>query len=206
MPNHRINEFYRKQIHLWMEYRDLIDEMSDDEMPPIYGGPWIRIHGCPLRESGRYAELMVARGERAIGLKEIRDFTREVKSLVIVDPYFLSGEAKCATSIADEFEKSARLAGRWLEKVHIIHSSDVTKAIKKAIEERAEKSNVRLTFAATDEIHDRVWIADQANGMVVGTSLNGIGNRVAFLLPLPKEDLNAFWDFLVERDLLKAQP
>ncbi len=41
-------------------------------------------------------------------------------------------------------------------------------------------------------MHDRVWIKDGNRAKVVGTSFNGLGKKLAFILNLPESDLRAF--------------
>ncbi|TOM09059.1 hypothetical protein CGH83_22850 [Vibrio parahaemolyticus] len=52
--------------------------------------------------------------------------------------------------------------------------------------------NIKLTYIETNEIHDRVFIRDQDEAVLVGTSLGGYGNKLAFVLDLPNEDLENF--------------
>lgn len=117
-------------------------------------------------------------GERETGLKELRDFTSEAKSLIIVDRYIFSGKKENAEQIAKEFSRSARLAGKWLKQIHFVHDpSQTTQEIEKHVTQRLNDEDVRMTSAHVTEIHDRIWIADRKRAIVVGTSLNGIGKR-----------------------------
>jgi hypothetical protein len=43
-----------------------------------------------------------------------------------------------------------------------------------------------------EEIHDRVWLKDETDAVVVGTSFNGLGNKCAFLLNLEAADASSF--------------
>lgn len=68
--------------------------------------------------------------------------------------------------------------------------------IMEKISQFAKKKNICLANYETKEIHDRVWIKDKSRGWVVGTSFNGLGNKLAFLLDLPHDDLVKFLDEL----------
>lgn len=162
---------------------------------------------CALADTNEeHLQLLTAPGQRSLGLKELRDFTVDAKSLIIVDPYIFSGEQSSAKQISDELKKSARIGGRSLKRIHFIYDpAKVTIAIKNSVKELLASKSVRMTEAKTAELHDRVWITDRKRGIVVGTSLNGIGKRAAFLLPLPDPDLKALLEFLDQRKLSRAE-
>lgn len=124
---------------------------------------------------------------------------------MIIDPYIFSVEKEQAERFAKDLMESARVGGQWLEQIHFVHDPRHTRSgIKGCIEQRLKKKRIRMTDKPTTEIHDRVWIADRQRAIVVGTSLNGIGKRAAFLLPLPDCDLNALLDFLDQKALSRA--
>jgi hypothetical protein len=88
--------------------------------------------------------------------------------------------------------------------VHVIRDDRRdTKAVMTRIVRKARKYGVQLTQSSSQEFHDRVWIADCKQAVVVGTSFNGIGKRAAFILPLPWPDLHAILEFLYERGLAR---
>ena len=160
---------------------------------------------CEFASDGEVLRFLSVPGQRDIGLKELRDFTREAKSLMIIDPYIFSVEKEQAERFAKDLMESARVGGQWLEQIHFVHDPRHTRSgIKGCIEQRLKKKRIRMTDKPTTEIHDRVWIADRKRAIVVGTSLNGIGKRAAFLLPLPDCDLNALLDFLDQKALSRA--
>ena len=190
---------------LLTEYHDLLLDAERHEeiefLPPFFlpQDRIVYIEGhCPLsRESGNSMQLLTRPGERDEGLKELREFTREAESLIIVDPYFFSGKKELADKICDEFTKCSRANGKHLKNVHIVHNkNNETKTIQKKIQKTLTNFNVKFSEKSTTEIHDRVWIKDRKEGLVVGTSLGGIGNRAGFLLPLPKVDLTAILKYL----------
>lgn len=55
----------------------------------------------------------------------------------------------------------------------------------------------------TNLIHDRIWIKDRKEAIVVGTSLGSFGGtRLSFILSLPSYDLGALLEYLQENSLL----
>ncbi len=153
--------------------------------------------------SSSFLQVLVAPDDRMRGLRKIRDFTKDADKLMICDPYLFSGEKSDAKAIAEEFSRCARLNRK--PAVHVIHdAAHTTKAVRQAVKKIASDAGATLTILETDMIHDRVWIADRQRAVVVGTSFNGIGKRAAFILPLPKEDLDAILDFLDENKLSRG--
>lgn len=70
-------------------------------------------------------------------------------------------------------------------------NSELAQMFTKYCQERGAKIRLYLT----PNIHDRIWIKqDRQNSKacLVGTSLNGLCNRIAFILGLPKKDLDDF--------------
>ena len=135
---------------------------------------------------------------RKTGLKEIRDFTKDASELIIIDPYMFGGETESTTNYIDEFKKSTRIDGKSLSKVHIIYSSKHgnTSSIKSGIKNLASDNGCTISSFDTDKVHDRVWIKNQSEAIVVGTSFGGLGNRLCFILVLPDYDLQTLMDYL----------
>lgn len=137
---------------------------------------------------------------RNTGLKEIRDFTKDTKELIIIDPYIFGGTTDKASTYIEEFKRCSRIDNQSINKIHIIYSSrhGNTTAIKNGIKKLARDNNCILTSYDSDKIHDRIWIKDKTEAIVVGTSFGGIGNRLCFILDLPKYDLTNLLDYLSE--------
>jgi hypothetical protein len=56
--------------------------------------------------------------------------------------------------------------------------------------------------STTRDFHDRFWIADEAKGLLIGTSLNGIGRKYSVVDNLRDEDTKDIVDVLKSLDLL----
>ena len=59
-----------------------------------------------------------------------------------------------------------------------------------------------VTHARSDRYHDRFWLADQARGLFVGTSLTGLGRRYAIVDYLDSKDVTAIVEDLRAEGLL----
>ena len=109
-----------------------------------------------------------------------------VRDLFIIDPYFYSDDPDCValfekmmSALSDQLSSVTFFTnGRTANKSSTMHS-----ALK------AVAPNVSIKDVVTDEFHDRFWIdADNMAGIVMGTSLNGIGKKIALIDHLSKLD------------------
>jgi hypothetical protein len=108
-------------------------------------------------------------------LLEISERPRE---LLIVDPYFFHDN--------DNPAYPDRVDAVWAGVVESVDRVDVIArqtpaALTAAIEAKARARNARVTFNVhrSNEFHDRFWIVDRQRGILVGTSVNGLGNKYA---------------------------
>lgn len=108
------------------------------------------------------------------------------KRLIIIDPYFFSKSSK-----VDVDQLFSRLLGKVssnLEDICFITNgrkneakNDILSVIDRAI---------TVHHVTTDEFHDRYWIDPDSNkGIVMGTSLNGLGNKISLIDRLREEDV-----------------
>ena len=173
-------DLLRRHRELLIEYEKILENFPNDEnlseiLPTYPMFPLIIERRCAFAEhESSYIGFFMGPGERNIGLKELRDFTKDAKDLIIVDPYIFSGPRSVADEVAQDLVKSARIDGKKLKRIHIVYDqSNVTNAVKKSITNKIEANSVHLTIAHSEILHDRVWIADRARALAVGTSLNG---------------------------------
>lgn len=185
-------EKYAAVLNAWLAAPDIA---AESPVPPFPGPPWL-LAACPLiADQDGVAQLLVASGERAIGLRELRDFTNGAQRLIIIDPYFLVVEATMAESYVSEVAKTARFDE--IREIHIVYNDRcVTKKVLSKFKAAARAAGVRVSLRGTQSFHDRIWIADGNRAVAVGTSLNGLGTRAAFILRLPAEDLAYIQEFL----------
>ncbi len=144
--------------------------------------------------------------DRTTGLKTIREFTDGATRLTIIDPYIYHADRKDAQNYVTDLCSACRIPGnKQLRSVHIIHdAARTTKTVRTQIRKRFDTEGVGFSEAATSEIHDRVWIKDDQSAIVTGTSINGIGKRLSFLLDLPNEDLCQLKTFLSTKGLQRG--
>ncbi|RQR27537.1 hypothetical protein [Burkholderia sp. Bp9142] len=128
-----------------------------------------------------------------IHVDEIADIVLEfvkklngVKDLFIIDPYFYSDDPDCVAL----FGKMMSALSEQLSSVTFFTNG--SKASKRSPMHSVLKvvaPKVSIKDVVTDEFHDRFWI-DAANnvGIVMGTSLNGIGKKIALIDHLSKFD------------------
>jgi len=109
------------------------------------------------------------------------------EKILIIDPYFYSTDSK-----SDLFEKSIKAISSKVQEIilvtsprHVKNKADIDSKIKLLI------PNIILNNITTDDIHDRFWIGiDKKKGVVIGTSFNGIGKKLALVDRISESDVN----------------
>ena len=109
------------------------------------------------------------------------------EKILITDPYFYSTDSK-----SDLFEKSIKAISSKVQEIilvtssrHVKNKADIDSKIKLLI------PNIILNNITTDDIHDRFWIGiDKKKGVVIGTSFNGIGKKLALVDRISESDVN----------------
>jgi hypothetical protein len=81
--------------------------------------------------------------------------------------------------------------------LHIFHQGGM-KSHKyiRLFQDRINNYEIDLQIRVIHKVHDRIWVVDDNRGYLVGTSLNGFGKRLSFLVPLPNNDLEYFKEFV----------
>ena len=127
---------------------------------------------------------------RSQAVESLRGFIGDAEKITICDPYFFSATEK---DRAGYIEYIHDLIPLKCEKLEIYtNPNNIQEKMIISIENSLKK---KLRVYGTEGIHDRVWLADshsKRRGCVVGTSLNGIGKKISFILRLPKNDVNDF--------------
>jgi hypothetical protein len=110
-----------------------------------------------------------------------------VKDLLIIDPYFYSTDPSCL----DLFGKMIAEISQSLRTVTFITNgrADNRKApMHEAL--RRVTPTIQIRDVITDQFHDRFWIDPETRtGIVMGTSLNGIGKKIALIDHLSSSDV-----------------
>ena len=115
-------------------------------------------------------------------------------NLVIADPYFFSfsGPNKIFKNVKEYTEFVCDLIPIDISSLEVFHLPGPNNQVKLKIDRVLRSRNIKLRYTETNEIHDRVFIRDQFEAILVGTSLGGYGNKLAFVLDLPDVDLELF--------------
>ncbi len=102
-----------------------------------------------------------------------------VKHLLIIDAFFYDDKPECLLLL----EKIVRSMSSKLEKVTIItHGKRVS--MRPGIHDvfSTVVPGIQLNDVVTEDFHDRYWIdVENTKGVMVGTSLNGIGKKIAMI-------------------------
>jgi hypothetical protein len=151
----------------------------------------------------RVAPSMTREGAlpRATAIESLRSFVGNARKITICDPYLF------ATQRPDEaMDDLANILPRKFDQVELFvlpskqsklehplasGNPELAQMFTKYCRERGAKIRLYLT----PNIHDRIWIKQDgrnSKACLVGTSLNGLGNRISFILGLPKRDLDDF--------------
>ena len=166
-------------------------------------------HLLEMLVRGKVAPSIAREGPlpRTRAIESLRSFIGDARKITICDPYLFSSGSQNPEEI---FADLINILPRTLDQIELFvppskHSSaehplasgnsELAQMFTKYCKER--KAKIRLYL--TSNIHDRIWIKQDgrnSKACLVGTSLNGLGNKIAFILGLPKKDLADFEDEL----------
>lgn len=126
--------------------------------------------------------------------KHITTWLAGASRLTIVDPYFFSfsGPNKVFRTQAQYVEWLLEFIPKHTEQIEVFHLPGPNRRIYSAVATHCKKKNISLKTWETTEIHDRVLIRNDEEAKAVGTSFGGYGNKIAFVLDVPNEDLRMF--------------
>ena len=123
--------------------------------------------------------------------------------LIIVDPYFFARprNANYETMFCDLVKKYLP----DISDIIFITNTTVVTSVKNNIETGllALKSSLNIIHKTSSNYHDRYWISSsREKGMVMGTSLNGLGNKLALIDRLNTTDVRTIVDELITENLI----
>lgn len=153
---------------------------------------------CVLAEGNRADRVMHLvtglEGRQCEERKHITSWLSGASQLTVVDPYFFSfsGPNKVYRTQAQYVEAIVELLPKTLESIEVFHLPGPNRAIFSSFQKHCYKKSIVLRNWATTEVHDRVLIKSETEARVLGTSFGGLGNKIAFVLDLPQEDLEVF--------------
>jgi hypothetical protein len=146
--------------------------------------------GYPLQ-----LQFLVAPQELGKGIGYLKRRLADKKYVVIVDPYLLNLNEDYQIELFLELLRNKSRIDIYTRKKSIQKST-----LKRLKEESG--ADIYIAYVGK-EVHDRVWFwfeeeNGEPQGVVVGTSFNGLGKHFTFVLDLPKEDAREFWKHLSE--------
>ncbi len=128
-------------------------------------------------------------------------FFREIdtmnKELVIIDPYLFPEHCNDITEYTS-FLKNILNSAKAEKYIIITRPVNPNNICKDTIE--SEFTN--LIIRETNEYHDRIWISDRKKGFFTGTSINGIGKKLALIDYINSDDIKFIVELLQSSNLL----
>lgn len=126
---------------------------------------------------------------------------RSTRKLVLVDPYFFAHTRLFSTKQV-QIAFLASLLPQSLEEVEVFHlpnkiDRELVADFGRVIRERG----IVGKRWGTDEFHDRVVLHDAPPAIYLGTSFNGFGGKLSFVMELPQDDRA---ELLIELDRIRA--
>lgn len=116
------------------------------------------------------------------------------EKLTIADPYFFSWSGP--NRIFDKESKYTnfilQLIPSTVQSLEVFHLPGPNSRVFHKFDKMIRSRKIKSRYVETNEIHDRVFIKNDSDAVLLGTSLGGYGNKLAFILPIPKEDLVVF--------------
>lgn len=121
------------------------------------------------------------------------------QELIIIDPYFFARNTDTTypNTIFDVLSKFLPVINTLI----IITNNRVDNLIKTSIQNLLQnaKPSISIIHKTTDNFHDRFWISNnREKGIVTGTSLNGLGRKIALIDRLNITDVR---DIIASLDL-----
>lgn len=206
-----------EQAKLLTEYRKFLEHAGGDDDGELryllkkhrLFFPHVVIENqCPLAsaERNRHMHLMVDNSKSKVGHQHLSEFTQDASDLIIVDPYLFPKTGKCEEHTKRFLDM---ISLKKTQRIHVVvDKRKLSSELYDNVQQELSKSNIEITKHETDKIHDRIWIKNISAGKdccrakVVGTSLNGLGSKAAFILDLPHDDLTAIINFMGQHRLL----
>ncbi len=136
-------------------------------------------------------EEVIKKGEATLGEDILIDYLKQSdpkQELIIIDPHlFPTNPAATYLALLTRVIGSVVAA---VNTVHIITKSNYNQNLFATLRSslRSQSSNTVVKITISDDFHDRFWICDKTHGIIVGTSLNGLGIRYSVIQKLDDLD------------------
>ncbi|RAR25670.1 hypothetical protein DP092_26575, partial [Pseudomonas sp. MDMC224] len=144
------------------------------------------------KETKQSLNLLVAPIAKRKGLEYLKQLLINKQHIAIVDPYLLKLDN-------DQIQPLLELiGGKSRIDIYTKRNSGTGNVLKRLKEESG--AAIYIAYVGK-EVHDRVWFwfeeeNSEPQGVVFGTSFNGLGKHLTFVLNMPEEDAREFWKHL----------
>jgi hypothetical protein len=140
-------------------------------------------------------------------IKVLRDKLSDLtpsRSLILVDRFVFAKSTSDRPSYLKMFEDIFGQVVNGIEEIKFVTSPDHDTSLYQDVQQllRSLNHQVVVECNTTEDFHDRFWIVDEAKGLFVGTSLNGIGKRYALVDNMRDEDTKTIVGELRRRGLI----
>ncbi len=137
-------------------------------------------------------------------IQSMLDKLKPFQELVIIDGYIFPQGNRRDPNYADTVVDVLKNVVNGLSKLIFITSRDYDVRLSQDIQNRLKQQNQNLVVEVknTDVFHDRFWITDRNKGMLVGTSLNGIGKKYFVIDYLEEQDVRDIVQAAIDEGLI----
>lgn len=118
--------------------------------------------------------------------------------LIIIDPYFFNSDKDSYCNLLSSILRNSNASS-----IIVITNTSSGHYKSTCLNKIQKKINININVKDDKEYHDRFWIANRKKGFLTGTSLNGIGKRIALIDELDDSDTNDIIADLLNRNLIK---
>jgi hypothetical protein len=147
-----------------------------------------------FENSNTSGDILPPSPDKKLARKPLREVINKAKKLLIADPFFFHVPMDLSDDVYIEKLLETLPLSTLLE-ITVIYTKPKRNTALPLFQSKIPKE-VKFIPIENDSIHDRVWVVDDKKAYIVGTSFNGIGKKLSFILSLPDEDLNDFNDYL----------
>ncbi|WP_369926348.1 hypothetical protein [Xanthomonas sp. NCPPB 2632] len=124
-------------------------------------------------------------------LTELRKAVGDCSTLTICDPYLLQGLAGISPQ-AHVIDLDAALPPGLTQLEIFVKPGKRHPTIATGLHEVCASRGIALIHRLTQDLHDRVWVFDHRRAFAIGASFNGLVDRCAFIVELPREARDRF--------------
>lgn len=126
----------------------------------------------------------------------------ESKRLLIIDPYFYASSNR-VDSVATFTRLIDKISGELTEITFVTNGRKIDTKVAMHEKLKSMLPDIEINDFSTDEFHDRFWLdPDRLVGIVMGTSLNGLGNKISLIDKLSEQDTCEIVNLVKSMDIL----